>query len=107
MAGGAGQAVAAAPAGPDAGRNLPARRHTLYGRLPVRRLERAPVARHAPHSPHGDGGLWPTGFHRPRLCAWRVVGETGYRSPTPLFARTITSGNRRVGKACVSSYISR
>jgi ATP-dependent Lhr-like helicase len=53
LAGGAGPALRPSPPRPAAGRDLPARAPPLHGRLQLRRLERAPVARHADHAADG------------------------------------------------------
>jgi ATP-dependent Lhr-like helicase len=49
-------ALAPAPPGPAAGRDLPARAPPLHGRLQLRGLERAPVARHADHAAMESAG---------------------------------------------------
>ena len=48
------RALGPARAAPAAGRDLPARGPALHGRLQLRRLERAPVARHADHPADGE-----------------------------------------------------
>ncbi len=56
MARGPGVPLGAPRARPVARRDLPARRPPPYGRLQLRRLERAPVARHAGHAADGGDG---------------------------------------------------
>ena len=64
MAGGAGPPLPAAPPRPIAGRDLPARKAALHGPVQLRRLERAPVAGHAHHPPHGNRRAQALGLRR-------------------------------------------
>ena len=90
--------------GAVAGRDLPARGAALHGRLQLRGLERAPVARHAAHAADGDAGAAsrsassPTTMRSPpirssrspirRRCSrptsWRTSSSTGCRDRTLL-----------------------
>ena len=85
----AAAALGASPPRPAAGRDLPARRPPLHGRLQLRGLERAPVARHADHPADGDAGPEAARLRRQRLCARGCYGSKPVTDPAALFSPDI------------------
>ena len=67
--------------------------------LQLRRLERAPVARHADHQADGDRGPQAARLRRQRLCPRRLRPRTGHRPRAPALARHPRTGIRRLGRA--------
>ena len=97
MARGAGRALGPARAAPIAGRDLPARGPPLHGRLQLRGLERAPVARHADHPADGERGPQAARLRRQRLCARLLRARADHRSASALLAPTSSSRNSSTG----------
>ena len=80
MARDAGSPLGAAQARPAARRDVPARGAALYGRLLLRGVERAAVARHAADAADGDAGAAADRLRRQRLCGRHLLAEAGDRS---------------------------
>ena len=87
---------------PAAGRDLPARGPALHGRLQLRRLERAPVARHADHPADGERGAEAARLRRQRLCARLLRARADHAIRKPLFSPDILEQRvRRLGRKLV------
>ena len=103
MARGAVRALGPARAAPAAGRNLPARRPAFHGRLQLRGLERAPVARHADHQAHGESGAEAARLRRQRLLRSPATGSS--RSPTRRRCSPPTSSSRSSSTGSKARYL--
>ena len=101
MARGAVRALGAARAAPAAGRDLPARGPAFHGRLQLRGLERAPVARHADHPADGERGPEAARLRRQRLCARLLRARADHRPEGAVLGRHPRAGVRRLGRKLV------
>ena len=68
---------------------FPHDRPPLHGRLQLRGLERAPVARHADHPADGERRAEAAGLRRQRLCARLLRARADRPIPAPLFSPDI------------------
>ena len=102
MARGPERALAAARAARVAGRNLRPSRPAFHGRLQLRRLERAPVARNADHPADGECGPQADGLRRQRLRPRLLRARADPRSrrlcsrPTSSNANSSTGSSRAI-----------
>ena len=94
-------ALGAARTAPAAGRDLPAREAAFHGRLQLRRVERAPVARHADHAADGERGPEAAGLRRQRLCARLLRARADHRPQGAVLGRHPRAGVRRLGRKLV------
>ena len=78
---------------------FPHERLPLHGRLQLRRLERAPVARHADHQADGECGPEAARLRRQRLWPRLLRAGADHRSQGALLARHPRAGIRRLGRA--------
>src|SRR5437764_8039549 len=101
MAGGPVGALGATRAAPAAGRDLPPREPSLHGRLQLRGLERAPVARHAAHQADGESGAETARLRRQRLWPRLLWARADPRSEIALLARHPGARVRRMGRKLV------
>ena len=98
MARGAGSSARSLPEPrPAAGRDLPARGPALHGRLQLRGLERAPVARHADHPADGERGAEAARLRRQRLCARLLRARADRRSRARCSRPTSSSRSSSTG----------
>ena len=98
MARGAVGALAPAGTAPAAGRNLPARRPPLHGRLQLRGLERAPVARHAADQADGECRPEAARLRRQRLWLRLLRPRADHRPAIFVLARHPRTRIRRMGR---------